>query len=286
MFTHVLYVDDSGTKEYAVGTRKYGRGNSRYFVYGGVLIRIADSGRLSERLITLKLECFGDDTVEVKSDWLRIPKERKLHYLEPYGLTDEKLDIFVSDFYGAVIQTDLLLIAAVIDKVHMQEDYPPNPWYPPAVAYEILAQRVENELRGHGVATVSIDDTSGATPHGNQYSENLRRHHARLISYGSALQRGFTFTSLGPRIKLVDSARSHMIQVADLVAYNVFRQFVEHGEEWETMGLGKLPTYDYFRRIAGKFRADSRGVIQGYGVIKFPTRSRVQWARKKRKGAP
>lgn len=75
---YVLYIDDSGTKEYAVSARDYGtKGNSRYFVFGGVLIQITEAGRLIERIKTLKSVLFGTDRVEIKSNWLRIPKERE-----------------------------------------------------------------------------------------------------------------------------------------------------------------------------------------------------------------
>ena len=42
--THVLFIDDSGTKEYANSPEGYnvgGRGNSRYFLFCGVLVSIA-----------------------------------------------------------------------------------------------------------------------------------------------------------------------------------------------------------------------------------------------------
>ena len=39
----------------------------------------------------------------------------------------------------------------------------------------------------------------------------------------------------------VSSARSHLVQVADVVAYNVFRQFLEHGDSWEDEKIQQLP---------------------------------------------
>ena len=117
---------------------------------------------------------------------------------------------------------------------------------------------------------------SGATPKGNQYRDNLRNHHRQLKQTGSTLWKGFSFTQLRELV-FVDSKRSHLIQAADVVAYNVFRQFRDHGEEWETAGLGQLPTYDWFSRIAARFRKGPDGRIQGFGVGKIPLRTRVRW---------
>ena len=158
----------------------------------------------------------------------------------------------------------------------MQERYP-QPWYAPAVAYEILMQRVDREMRNEGIVSVSIDDMTGATPKGNQYKENLKNHHEQLKNTGSRLYSGFTFKCVRGRLRFINSAHSHLIQVADIVAYNVYRQFTDHGEAWETNGIKVLPTYDHFSRLEGKFRTGPDGRVQGYGVVKFPILNRIRW---------
>ena len=157
----------------------------------------------------------------------------------------------------------------------MQAAYP-NPWYAPAVAYEILLQRAVQAVRAPDSFSVTIDDMSGATPHGNQYKYNLTRQHGMLQRFGSRLQRGLSFVPLEGRLRFTDSAAHHLIQVADVVAYNVFRQFRDHGEAWED-DTKELPVYDYFDRIASKFRKGDGGRIQGYGIVKFPLVKRVAW---------
>jgi len=166
-------------------------------------------------------------------------------------------------------------LASIVDKQHVQEDYA-NPWHAPAIAYEILLQRLQQEIDGK--ATIIIDDMMGATPFGNTYKDNLIAHHQSLRKYGSRLLNGFKYSCLTPKLKFVDSSASHLIQVADIAAYNVHRQFREFGEEWESETLDELPTYNYFQAILGKFRKGPRGRIQGYGVVKFPLRNRVLWS--------
>lgn len=278
MPTHVLYIDDSGTKEYADDPKEYEsrRGKSRYFVFGAALLSPDAVSRLSSRIIRLKLEYFEIDSVEIKSNWLRNPNEREKHYLQPFDVSEDELKEFVNRIYGAVVRADLILLGAVVDKKHMQEDYP-NPWYAPAVAYDILLQRVQQQVGKDAEVSVIIDDMTGATPRGNQYKSNLSRQHQRLLQRGSALMKGMSFSCLHGSLKFVNSAHSQILQVADLISYNINRQFMDYGDEWETAGIGKLPTYPYFKRILVKFRQGQQGRIQGYGIAKFPLRRRIRW---------
>lgn len=275
--TSTLYLDDSGTKEYEA-SREYSRnGNTRYFVFGGFLAKDDEASRLAQRIIDLKKRTFGRADVEVKSNWLRMPKERERKYLKPFRLGDGDLTAFVDAYYDLICKADVRLLAAVIDKVHMQEDFR-VPWYSPAPAYEILLQRAEMAAERGTTYSVTIDDMTGATPKHNQYKENLKRQHARLKSSGSSLRRGFTFPGLRGDIRFLNSAHSHLVQMADVVSYNVYRQFVEHGDKWEAEGLQNLPAYSYLGRIAPKFRTGPGGRVTGYGIIKFPTRNKVLWA--------
>ena len=92
--THRLYIDDSGTKEYSPDGR-YDAGNTRYFVLGGVLTAIDAAREMVTVIQSVKERHFGVPDVEVKSNWLRIPKERKKHYLDQYDMSEENLHAFV-----------------------------------------------------------------------------------------------------------------------------------------------------------------------------------------------
>lgn len=277
MPTHALYLDDSGQKEYApVGTDYNSTNLSRHFVFGGYFTSLREAGRLAEEMRAAKLRVFGTTAVEIKSNWLRIPHERERRYLQKYNLTEDQLRTFVDSYYGAFLQADVNLLAAVVDKVHMTELYE-RPWYTPAVAYEAIVQRVQNEIGpSGGKVGVAIDDMSGKTPRHSEYKVNLTKHHEQLKRTGSSLIK-MPITVLDGRLRFVNSKTSELVQIADVVAYNVLRQFRDHGEEWEQLGLTQLPTYDWFRRIANKFRKGPDGRIQGYGVVKFPIKQRVAW---------
>lgn len=72
-----------------------------------------------------------------------------------------------------------------------------------------------------------------------------------------------------------DSAIDDRLQLADLVSYAVYRQFVDHGPKWED-DTQNLPLYKYLGKIVMKFR-NAGGRFQGYGIVKFPLNKQVRW---------
>jgi hypothetical protein len=210
-----------------------------------------------------------------------MPLERAKRYRCRFDVSDQQIECFVNRYYDAICESDITLFASVVDKIQTQEDYP-NPWYPPALAYEFLLQRIVQEVPA-GKVKVTVDDMSGATPKGSQYRDNLNAHHEQLCKKGSRLVKKLDFSPLLPGIRFVDSAQSHLIQVADVVAYNVYRQFVDHGASWECGTVGpdgepSLPTYGHFELIVKKFRRGRNGRIQGFGIVKFPKRESKPWS--------
>jgi hypothetical protein len=158
----------------------------------------------------------------------------------------------------------------------MTAKYGAKRWYPPALAYEALIQRAQLEVADSETFSVTMDDMSGKTPNDSEYKENLTKHHEQLKQTGCNFF-PMQFPSLVGRLKFVNSRDSNIVQAADLVAYNVFRQFREHGEKWEDQTLDTLPTYRWFAHIASKFCCDPNGRIQGYGIVKLPLYERVLW---------
>lgn len=279
MTSHVVYIDDSGTKDYS--PTGYNSGPTRYFVFAGVLATQDSASQLAQRLSDLKKPYNNGKSFELKSNWLRMPHERDSRYLRPLGVTDAELKAIVDKVYGLVIDANIEIIACVVDKEHMWQTYGEKAYYPPAAAYETLAQRLQNALEGIGTCQVFIDDMTGKNPKGNEHKANLIRQHALLRKHGSRMLRPTLKIDVLEDLRFQSSARSELIQVADLVAYNVFRQFAVHGEDWEREATN-LPTYDYFARLASKFRRGPNNRVQGYGIVKIPIRHRVVWVATKK----
>lgn len=276
--THKLFIDDSGNKEYSPDGRYVRRGGGRtpYFVFGGLLVTPAEAGFINRSMRDLKLRTFGDDDVEIKAHWLRRNAERNRRYLEPYSLEPEELTLFTEAIYDLLRGAVCKLVACVVDKAEVQHLYGDKAYYAPTIAYDCLLQRVQQEMMDcRGEVHVTVDAMTGATSAGNQHLYLLKRQHALLQSRGSTLLKGMSFDRVGG-IAFRDSKLDERLQLADLVAYAVYRQFVDYGADWEDDSK-PLELYDYLGRLAPKFR-NRDGRIQGYGIVKFPMNRRVKWA--------
>lgn len=270
---HLLFVDESGQKEFSpTGVYDQGGLPSRYFVFGSLLLTQAGASQLDEQARALKAETFGAADVEVKSNWIRIERERKRRYLARFGVTDDRLSTFVAAFERIILGCEGLLIASVVDKPRQAAAYPGRAHYTPATAYDLLLQRVQMEMEARqAIVHVTIDDMDGATPNMNQYKDNLRSQHKQLRTRGSRLQSGMRMDRIGTQ-RFTDSAHDNRIQAADLVAYNVFRHFRDHGDNWR--GRSKpSPIYDRLDAMWHKFRCDPDGAVPGYGIVLLPARS-------------
>ncbi|MBN2308847.1 MAG: DUF3800 domain-containing protein [Candidatus Hydrogenedentes bacterium] len=272
-----FYIDDSGTKDYAAPGQEYGTagGVTPYFVFGGLILGQRAAGEAHHKLRLLKQACFGRKNVEIKANWLRYGKERRARYLDRFQLSEEDVRDFVDKVYELILGTECILLACAIDKQAVQERYA-TPHYAPAIAYDFMLQRAQMQMhQRNGYVRIVMDDMAGATPHGNQYKDNLRRQHERLRTHGSPLMPGFHYDRIGG-LKFSDSRSDERIQLADLVAYNVYRQFIEHGEDWDR-DSESLSTYEYLRRLAPRFCQDKNGRIAGYGIVKFPQIGKRRW---------
>ena len=275
----MFYMDDSGTKEYSAdGLYPAQKGKTPFFVFAGILVNQAEAGRLPDALRDLKRAHFGRPDVEIKANWLRIDYERKDRYLDPFGLTEERLRRFCDEVYGLIATSKSELIGCVVNKAEVQALYGSRAWYAPAIAYECLLQRVQSAMVScSGSAHVTIDDMMGATPKGSPYRQNLQKHHRGLVDRGGNLIRKFSFDRVVGQ-SFSDSAADERLQLADLVAYAIYRQFIEHGPDWEDASKDAVPVYPYLHRIIQRFRHQG-GRVQGYGIAKFPLKVRVPWTR-------
>lgn len=264
-----IFLDDSGQKEYGPAT-------SRYFVYAGPIVETAKEDEVSERFTNLKDRVFGDATVEIKSNWMRQPHERRRRYLKRYGITNAEFDAFVEEWYDLMVSDDLSYLAAVIDKPQMLAKYS-NPWYASATAYQFLLQRYELELRSRErLGRVRVDDMSGSTPAHNDWRELLRNHHVRLKADGCRLTK-LTFDHVAPQLAFGSSARFNLLQVADLVAYNVYRQFREHGDAWDHQAGEQVSIYPWLGKILPRFVLGPGNRLEGWGIVKWPNERKSRW---------
>lgn len=275
--THKLFLDDSGNKDYSPDGR-YGRSGGRtpYFVFGGVLLTPAEAGIIDYEMGGLKLETFGTKEVEIKAHWLRRSEQRQVRYLDKFGVSEAQLSKFSDSVYQLMGDADCQLIACAVNKAEVAQQYN-KPNHPAGIAYECVLQRAQQEMTAcGGEIHITIDTMTGATPAGNPHLVLLQRQHTLLKTRGSQLRGGMHFDRIGGLV-FRDSALDERLQISDLVAYGVYRQFVDYGPDWENPSKS-LPLYEYLSRVIHKFRTDHRGRVQGYGIVKFPRNKGVPWS--------
>jgi len=266
-----MFVDESGEREYAPRT-------SLYFVYLGCVVEKKNVSSIEQEFKRIKRAYLGTEQVEFKSNWFRIPKERKKHYLIPFNITNTILREMTGEIYRVIKSSPITLLASVIDKREMREKYGEKAYSPSSWGYELLIERYQYFLqRVGGEGDVIVDKISGKKPWGRYpYMKLIKRVHVKMQKDGSTLQKVIVDRVKGmPSFKSSDT--SNLLQVADFCAYNVMRQFRDYGGEWEEPTERYLRMYPFFREIVGKLHKGPGGQIQGFGIKKFPEKRKVGW---------
>ena len=248
-----------------------------YFVLCAVRIQHQHLGRLNAEINDLKKKFFGTNYVEVKSDWLRNPKRRKKYYVKPYGITEEDLTGFVNALYDFVAQNakNLKLIGVVFDKRYYgDEKRRSSEGNPLLKTVQVLFERIQY-TGGYNIVTF------------DQFEDHLkldRGSHEKILN---VVQPNDDWDQVYVKnfdsiidIKFIQSKRENFIQIADLCAYNIFRQFVHYGRRWilEESKDRKLEMYDYFHKIRCNFMHDpiTKKVV-GRGLVCIPDIAKCNW---------
>ncbi len=162
----------------------------------------------------------------------------------------------------------------------MQEQYTRRQ-SPSSIAYRLIFERFEKFLendpnRNFGIVIFDKIAEAGFVKKG--YENLLSRQHLKYLSKGTEF---VTIERIIEGLLFIPSTENNFIQLADLCAYNTFRQFREFGEDWEKPSGEGLRTYKYFSKILDRFYADENGRLSSYGIKKFPDRGKIIWRLKK-----
>ncbi len=288
------FVDDSGSKDYInpfhhtfadhpikyEGNEEYWRNN--YFVLAGLRIRNEDIGSVDQAVTQLKLEYFGTENVEIKSGWLRNPFQRSKHYTRIFGVSENKLLEFGNRIHELLLENKdtMKIVSTVFDKCYFNPEKPNND--PLVRSVQVLLERVH---RAGGNNTVIFDQMEGTL---NIVGKNKVVH--GVYSNNQDVKQIYIdkYTKIDS-IKFSNSAQVNMLQLADICAYNIFRQFVLYGRAWqgtEHRADGKLvlPCYDYFSKICPCFYSyepyysfGPSKTVRGGGLVVIPDKKKVDW---------
>ncbi len=264
----LAYCDESGQRDYGPKT-------DPYFVVTGAIVKATDATHLEDELRGLKRTFWGAPEVELKSNWLRQPKERDKHYTSVYGITTKEIDELITAIYRWMHRVPIVLLAGIVDKPAMQAKYA-SPHYSGGVAYNMFLQRYQKVLTKRGATgSVVFDDPAGKSPGGHEWRALLQRQHSILKKNGCPYTKA-PFPDVGA-LTFADSAASPFIQLADLAAYNTFRQFRDYGSQYDDPACTGWPLYSHFEKVIRLFDTGPGNVFSGFGVAKWPLRKRAQW---------
>lgn len=261
-----FYIDDTGTKEKEDA-------NTLYFAYAGIAVEAINENTIINKIRSLKYAYF-DAYPELKSNWLRIPRERQKHYLEPYGLTDDKLTEFTTALFKIVCNDRIRCLGAIISKEGLQKHYKKIHFDPSPICYEFLLQRVANFSTQYKAEKVNIimDDMTGKNLTGTEWKSLLEKQHRELKAGKSPYYKNWrgrnqmNYSCICSNIEFRDSASDELIQIADLCAYNIFAQA---RKDWNN--FDNPPFYHGYEWINEIMHRDLRSKrINRFGVVCYP----------------
>lgn len=228
---YFFYIDESGSRDPAVeATRADGSiiVKDHLYVLSAVAIYERKWRHFERAIANLKLELLDNlrrrhqvtldlSHCEVKSTWLRIPKERESHSRFLHLLTDEERLRITETYYRQIAEQRMILFAVVIDKRCLRDHMTPELVH--KKAYELLLERIEHYLREYHPShqgLIVIDDTQ------RQLNRAVALKHAYFQREGNVNVR---FSHIVEYPFFTESTLSNGIQLADLCAYNVYRAF-------------------------------------------------------------
>jgi hypothetical protein len=225
---YFFYFDESGSRDPSVGTPE--KPKDHLYVLAAVGMFERQWFNFDREISLLKLELAGYAEragkgrfdladCEVKSNWVRNRKERTAKSPFLAALCDADIERIVATFFRQIEARRAVLMAAVIDKRHIRAHVDAEILH--KKAYEFLLERIEqymHEYHPRHSALVVMDDTS------KQLNRAVAMKHAFFQRRGN---QNVQFRHIVEYPFFTRSELSNGIQLADLVAYSIYRAFRE-----------------------------------------------------------
>lgn len=259
---YFFYFDESGSRDPSVGTPEKPKDHLYVLLAVGMFDR--QWRRFEAEISGLKIELAGYmkrdglgsyelAECEVKSNWMRVPSERKKRSPFLSALRDEDMIRLTETYFRQVVERNMVILSCVIDKRHLYDHITHETLH--MKAYEFLLERIQHYMREYHRkhrALIVMDDTS----------EKLNRAIAmKHASFQRAGNRNMTFPAIVEYPFFTRSELSNGVQLADLLAYNVYRAF-----KYEDFD------YPYFERLLPNIYRRRHGVTLD-GLKVWPDRS-------------
>ena len=254
---YFFYVDESGNRDPSSGTSI--RPKDHIYVLLAVGLYERQWRPFELEISRLKLELahylhrdgnprFGLADCEVKSSWLRHTPSRSRYSPFLAALHADDMGRLVEAYYDQLDTRNAVILASIIDKRELRADTTHEVMH--RWAYELLLERIEHYMRQYHhrhQALIVMDDTN------TQLNQFIAMEHAALLRRGNP---NMLFPHIVEYPFFTRSELSNGVQLADLLAYNVYRAFRDED-----------PDYPYFRTILPKvYRRRDTGTLAGLKV--------------------
>ena len=240
---YFFYFDESGSRDPSVGTPE--RPKDYIYVLLAVGMHEREWRPFDSKISRLKLELahflqrdhgvrYELADCEVKSSWIRHAPTRDRHSAFLGSLHHDDVGRLVAAYYGQLERPGTVVLAAVIDKRELYSNTTHQALH--GYAYEFLLERIEHYMREYHPrqqALVVMDDTDV------KLNRSVTMLHATLQRRGN---NNMYFPRVVEYPFFTRSELSNGVQLADLLAYNVYRAFRDEDIE-----------YPYFRNSLPRF---------------------------------
>jgi len=229
---YFFYIDESGTRDPQVeGMKQDGSRFQKEHLYVLTAVSLFEKRwKDFDRAITnLKLELadylyrcqrtkqFDLADCEVKSTWLRIPREREKQSPFLTALADADRTRLAKLFYDQLKAQRMAVFSVVVDKRKLHDHVDQHILH--KKAYELLLERVERylgECHPKHQGLIVMDDTD------KSINRSLAMKHAYFQREGG---KHMDFRHIVEYPFFTDSKLSNGVQLADLCGYNIYRAF-------------------------------------------------------------
>ncbi len=247
---YFFYFDESGSRDPSVGTPEKPKNHLYVLLAVGMFERQWQP--FDRDIAYLKLELADDlrrrrigvfelADCEVKSNWLRNPGERAKKSPFLNGLYTIDRERLVKTYFSQLSARDAVVIAAVIDKRYLRDHITHATLH--KKAYEFVLERIQHYMREYHPkqrALIVMDDTS------KQLNRDVAMKHAFFQRAGN---QNLEFRQIVEYPFFTASELSNGVQLADLLAYNVYRAFVSENLSYPYF---ELLVPHIYRRRAGE----------------------------------
>jgi hypothetical protein len=223
---YFFYFDESGSRDPSIGTSE--KPKDHLYVLLAVGMFEGQWHSLEKAISTVKLELaqtlkqkgvgqFDLAACEVKSNWMRNAKERSQRSPFLHALNNEGREQLVKTFFEQVKARNAVIIGAVIDKRYLRTHMTHETLH--KKAYEFLLERIEHYMSENHPkhnALIIMDDIS------KELNQAVAMKHAFFQRAGN---QNMKFRHIVEYPFFTRSELSNGVQLADLLAYNIYRAF-------------------------------------------------------------